>query len=191
MKLIVGLGNPGQKYKNTRHNLGFMILDNFAKNQKLAWRYSADFMCFWIKATLEKNIDEQPGDFILVKPSTFMNKSSESVLVVSNYYKVFGRDILVIQDDLDLEFGNIRLSFERSSAGHRGVESIIESLGGFEFVRLRIGINHPKDIDPERYVLEEFSNKEGEKLKKVIAKCEQVLESYIDLGLEATMNRFN
>jgi len=200
MKLIVGLGNPGQKYKNTRHNLGFVIVDSFAMDHKLAWQYSSDFMCYFIKAKLEKNIDEKPGDFVLVKPSTYMNKSGESVLAVANFYKIDGKDILVIHDDLDLEFGKIRLLFERSSAGHKGVESVIESLGGYEFGRLRVGIDsprsaggagHPENIDPEKYVLEEFPDKGQEKLKEVIAKCQQALESYIDLGLEATMNRFN
>jgi len=201
MKLIVGLGNPGAKYKNTRHNLGFMIVDSFAKNHKLSWRYSSDFMCYFIKAKLEQNIDESPGDFVLVKPSTYMNKSGESVLAVAKFYKVSGKDILVIHDDLDLEFGKIRLSFERSSAGHKGVESVIEGLGGYEFARFRVGIDsprlrlgeagHPENIDPEKYVLEEFSEEEQGELKEVIAKCEQALESYIDLGLETTMNRFN
>jgi PTH1 family peptidyl-tRNA hydrolase len=195
------LGNPGAKYKNTRHNLGFVIVDSFAMDHKLAWRYSSDFMCYFIKAKLEKNIDERPGDFVLVKPSTYMNKSGESVLAISNFYKIDGKDILVIHDDLDLEFGKVRLSFERSSAGHKGVESVIESLGGFEFGRLRVGIGsprlrlgeagHPQNFDPEKYVLEEFSEEEQEKLKEVITKCQRALESYIDLGLEATMNRFN
>src|SRR3989344_6002632 len=90
MKLIVGLGNPGAKYKNTRHNLGFMVVDGFAKSEGLAWRYNQDLLCYYFKSS----------DFILIKPSTYMNKSGESVRLVSNFYKIEPKDILAVHDDL-------------------------------------------------------------------------------------------
>lgn len=181
MKLIVGLGNPGAKFKNTRHNIGFMVVEAFAKESGLSWRYSADFMGFFIKSQ----------EFVLLKPSTFMNKSGESVKNVLHFFKIDKKDILAIHDDLDLEFGKIRISFDSSSAGHKGVESLIESLGGFDFARLRIGINKPAGVDPEKYVLEEFMPEEQIKLPDLITRAGEGIRSYLESGIEATMNRFN
>ena len=182
MKLIVGLGNPGEKFKNTRHNLGFTVVDGFAKSEGLSWRYSPDFLGYYIKT----------ADLVVFKPSTFMNKSGEAVLATVNFFKIKKNDILVIHDDLDLEFGKIRFVFDSSSAGHRGVESLIQSIGNYEFGRLRVGIRRPsEDIDPEKYVLEKFSDDEQVKLPQTIKKCVEAVESYIDERIEATMNRFN
>ena len=184
MKLIVGLGNPGSKYRNNRHNVGFVIVDIFAIEQGLSWRYSKDWICHFSKTT----------DYVLVKPSTYMNASGESVAAVSEYFGVVSRDILAVHDDLDLEFGKIRLSFDGSSAGHRGVESVNASLATQDFVRLRVGIGRPSpesQLTPEKYVLEDFSQKEKDRLPEMIAKCEEAIKSYLGDGLEATMNRFN
>ena len=188
MKLIVGLGNPGSKYRNNRHNVGFVIVDIFAIEQGLSWRYSKDWICHFSKTT----------DYVLVKPSTYMNASGESVAAVSEYFGVVSRDILAVHDDLDLEFGKIRLSFDGSSAGHRGVESVNASLATQDFAKLRVGIGHPtrnasdgKPSSAERYVLEDFSQKEKDQLPEMIAKCEEAIKSYLGDGLEATMNRFN
>lgn len=188
MKLIVGLGNPGAKYKNNRHNVGFMIVDIFAIEVGLSWRYSRDFMCYFAKTK----------EFVLAKPSTYMNASGESVVAVCNYFEIDSADILVVHDDLDLEFGKIRLSFNGSSAGHRGVGSVNVGLGTEDFARLRFGIGRPapaatdgKPSSAERYVLEDFSDNQKDQLPEVIAKCEEAIKSYLDAGLEATMNRFN
>lgn len=184
MKLTVGLGNPGVKYKNNRHNIGFMIVDLFAIQQGLSWRYSRDFMCYFSKTT----------DYILVKPSTFMNASGESVLAAANYFEVVAADILVIHDELDLEFGKIRLSFGGSSAGHLGVESVNRSLGTGDFARLRVGIGRPspeENIAADKYVLADFSEGQKKKLPDIIAKCEEAIKSYLAEGITATMNRFN
>ncbi|MBI3282542.1 aminoacyl-tRNA hydrolase [Candidatus Curtissbacteria bacterium] len=199
MKLIVGLGNPGVKFKNNRHNVGFMIVDIFAIEMGLSWRYSRDWMCYFAKTS----------DYVLVKPSTYMNASGETVAVVSDYFGVGSSDILVVHDELDLEFGKIRLSFNGSSAGHKGVESVNASLGTEDFVRLRVGIGSPRKLgeaghsapaspdsdgkpsSAERYVLEDFSQDQKEHLPDLVAKCEEAIKSYLDDGLEATMNRFN
>lgn len=198
MKLIVGLGNPGAKYKNNRHNIGFMVVDIFAIEEGLSWKYSRDWMCHFCKTR----------NFILIKPSTYMNESGESAKVVVDYFSIENDDVLAIHDELDIEFGKIRLSFNGSSAGHHGVESVNRGLGTQDFARLRVGIDSPrrvsdeagrpsqkatdgKSISAERYVLEDFSDKEKRGLPEVIAKCEEAIKSYLDDGIEATMNRFN
>src|SRR3989344_4458117 len=134
MKLIVGLGNPGEKFKNNRHNVGFMVVDAFAKHVELSWRYSADLMCYFVKWS----------NYVLCKPAIYMNKSGEAIRAVSLFYKISHKEVLVVHDDLDLDFGKVRLSFNGTSAGHHGVESTIESLGSMDFGRLRVGIGHPK-----------------------------------------------
>src|SRR3989344_2002352 len=188
MKLIIGLGNPGIKYKNTRHNLGFMVVDSFAKNNGLSWRYNPDWICYFAKT----------DEFVVVKPSTFMNKSGEAVREVINFFKINPGDVLAIHDDLDLDFGKLRISHDSQSAGHRGVDSVIESLGTFEFSRLRIGVGHPKrtggdgqQTDPEKYVLENFTDDEQKKLPEIIKICEEAISAYLASGVEATMNQFN
>lgn len=181
MKLIIGLGNPGIKYKNTRHNLGFMLVDSFAKNNGLSWRYNPDWICYFAKTE----------EFVVVKPSTFMNKSGEAVREVLNFFKINLGDVLAIHDDLDLDFGKLRISHDSQSAGHRGVDSVIAGLGTFEFSRLRIGIGKGGNKDAEKWVLEEFEKEEKEKLGEIIQKAQEAIKSFISSGVEATMNQFN
>lgn len=190
MKLIVGLGNPGAKYENSRHNLGFMVIDGFVRSRGLYWRKSSDWICYYVR---------EP-EFVLVKPSTFMNKSGISILAVSNFFRIDRKDVLVIHDDLDLDFGKIRLVFDSSSAGHRGVESIVESLGSIDFGRLRVGIGRPspakpdsdgKSPDMESYVLMDFTDEEKKELLGVIGKSVEAVDAYLKEGLMAAMNKFN
>ena len=188
MKLIAGLGNPDKKYTKTRHNLGYMVLDFFAKENGLSWKYSPDWMCYFIKTRR----------FVLMKPTTYMNKSGESVLTVSNFYQIDSEDVLIIYDDVDLPYGKIRLAINGVSAGHHGIDSIIESLSTIDFGRLRAGIGRPKAKDVKEkkqevadYVLDVFDKEEAKKLPEVLLRCEDAINSYLDDGLEATMNRFN
>lgn len=192
MKLVAGLGNPGQKYKNNRHNLGFMVADSFAKANGLSWRYGQDLMCYWIKTST----------YVLIKPVTYMNKSGESVRSVCDFYKIEPGDVLVICDDLDLPFGKIRMTFNGSAGGHHGIESTIESLATMDFARLRIGIGPIEPIGESgppiskeqkviEHVLSDFSGGEKEKLEEVIKKAVGAVQSYVDDGVEATMNRYN
>ena len=181
MKLIAGLGNPGSKYQNTRHNLGFMVADSFAKREGLSWRISRDWICYFAKT----------NNFVVAKPTTFMNKSGEALRSVAEFFKIDVSDILVIHDDLDLPFGKIRMSFDSMSAGHKGVESVIESIGRPDFARLRIGIGKSDKGDPEKYVLEEFSKGEAGQLPQVLAESCEAIKSYLSDGIIATMNRFN
>lgn len=181
MKLIVGLGNPGKKYAGNRHNLGFMVVEAFAVNRGLAWMKNRDLMCDLAK----------DGELIVTRPQTFMNRSGDSVRAASNFYKVDPKDILVISDDVDLEFGKIRLAFGGASAGHRGVESAIEGLGTPDFNRLRLGVGRPTGREVESFVLLDFSPQEKAKLPEVIKRAQEAVDSYVESGIDATMNRFN
>ncbi|MEK7580840.1 MAG: aminoacyl-tRNA hydrolase [Patescibacteria group bacterium] len=186
MKLIVGLGNPGAKYGKNRHNLGFMVVDLFVKNFGLSWRYSPDWIAFYAK---DKNV--------YLKPSTFMNKSGVSIAALANFYNIDSKDILIIYDEVDLPLGKIRLAFNGLSAGHHGIDSIIECLGGVEFARLRVGIGRPEKSEKgytkevSDYVLEDFNKEEEKRLPGLIKNCEEAINSYISDGIEATMNKFN
>ena len=182
MHLIVGLGNPGKKYADTRHNFGFVTVDKFAKERGLSWRYNLDWTAYYIKT----------DDFVLLKPVTFMNKSGVSVAAASRFYKIDKKDILIIHDEIDLPLGKIRISFDSLSAGHRGVDSIIQYLSGVEFGRLRLGIGKPaRKGDAEKYVLREFTKEEEKKLQEVSKIATEALNSYLEDGIDMAMNRFN
>ncbi|OIP98311.1 aminoacyl-tRNA hydrolase [candidate division WWE3 bacterium CG09_land_8_20_14_0_10_39_24] len=165
MKLIVGLGNPGKEYENTRHNTGFIVLENFRKKHFPAeeWRFEKKFNaeiifikdCF--KGTPLKKA--HPLFLLLMRPLTFMNNSGEAVVKASTYYKIAPKDIVVIHDDLDIPLGEFRLQKGRGAAGHHGVESVIKALGTKDFWRLRVGINGPlrrECNDDAKFVLESF-----------------------------------
>lgn len=180
MKLVVGLGNPGKKYQNTRHNLGFMVLDSMFKN---GWKN-------------EKKIQSEIRkfqDLIYAKPQTFMNESGLAVLKILDFYHLSPDDLIIIHDDLDLPLGKIRIQNGSSSAGHKGVSSIIEALKTEDFIRVRIGINRPKEgrEDPEKYVLKDFSNDEKLRLLEVIKQVSQALKHLLEFGLLEAQNKYN
>lgn len=156
MKLIVGLGNPGHEYLNSRHNIGFMIVDFFAKKSGLDWNFDKKF-----NSEIAKS-----GEVIIAKPRTFMNKSGDAVSKIVNYYQVAGDELIVIHDDIDLELGKLRFRRGMSSGGHNGVEDIIQKLGTKEFWRLKVGIGRPENekMDVEDWVLSSFSSNEREKI---------------------------
>ena len=145
MKLIVGLGNPKKKYEKTRHNIGFRVID------------SLDFT--------------QDKDVILLKPNTFMNKSGKAVQECLAYYKIPVSNLIVIHDDIDLLFGDIRVSKNSSSAGHKGVQSIIDELKTKDFTRVRIGIKPNHEFDTTEFVLKKFTKQEEKELKGIIKKA--------------------
>ena len=158
MKLIVGLGNPGDRYKNTRHNAGFIFLDSFAEKNGLAWSDEGKF----------KSETTKIGDFILAKPQTYMNLSGEAVSALVNFYNIKLADVLIIHDDVDLPFAETKVQLGRGAAGHHGVQNIIELLGTQEFLRLRLGIGRPpkeSHIEVEDYVLMPFGQKEIEDIQ--------------------------
>lgn len=171
MKLVVGLGNPKKEYENTRHNLGFMVLDNIARRQGFSFKNNAQ------NQALIAEVSEMPAKVIFIKPQSFMNNSGDVVAKVKNYYKINTEDIWVIGDDVDLEFGKVRVNLDGSSAGHKGVSSIIEKIGD-HFWRVRIGVGKDEKIATDKWVLQKFTKAENEKLPKIIDKvAELVIES--------------
>lgn len=183
--LIVGLGNPGREFRESRHNIGFMVIDRFAntlgvkltKVQAKAIVYSAKME--------EKRI-------ILIKPQTFMNLSGHAVASLLKNYKVNLQNLIVIHDDIDLPLGAIRLRKEGGSAGQKGVASIIEKLGTQEFARMRLGVGRPEGKkQAATYVLEKFLPSEKELLEMTLARGVDALKVFIEKGLEPAMNQFN
>lgn len=154
MHLVVGLGNPGKKYEKTRHNIGFRIIDE-----------------------LEKSVFD--FDITLLKPDSFMNNSGKAVQECLNYYKIPVSNLIVIHDDIDLMFGTIKLSKNSSSAGHKGVQSIIDQLKTQDFSRIRIGIGQTNDKkqETEKFVLENFTQKEEEQLEKIIPEVVETIKN--------------
>mgnify|MGYP002622377461 CR=1 FL=1 len=185
MKLIAGLGNIGEKYCFTRHNAGFMIADKIALNLNLNFKEDKKLKCFITKF---KQVEE---DFLLIKPTTFMNLSGESIRAVMDYYKIDLKDIIVIYDDLSLPLGKIRFRANGSDGGHNGIKSIIKHLSSSEFARLKIGIGPQPAIPSEAFVLQNFSKEQLEELKPVLKKSIEGIEFYFNNGIQKTQNMFN
>ncbi len=181
MKLVVGLGNPGKEYENTRHNVGFMVLDSFVTGFSLEKKFEA--MIKKEKIGME--------DVLFVKPLTYMNLSGNSVRKVMDYYHIMVTDILVIQDDLDLKFGYFKLKEKSSSGGHNGIKSIISSLNSQDFCRLKIGISHEKSISTIDYVLQKFSKSEMDYFKNHMLEFQNIILSFIQDGSSITMRKYN
>ena len=190
MVLIVGLGNPGRKYQETRHNIGFQVVDEFLKENNFPkFKFAKKF-----NAEISEGI--LGGEKILLaKPQTFMNLSGKSVKPLTNFYKITPPGLVVIHDDIDILLGKIRISKGRGAAGHKGVESIIKGLKTKNFVRFRIGIKPkpytltPKTLD--NFVLKKFNKKEEKLVKEVIQKTAEAIEMVLEEGLEKAMNKFN
>lgn len=154
-KLIVGLGNPGEKYQLNRHNIGFLIVDKYTSNLG-KFEFNKKFDAEILKV----------GEVIFAKPRTFMNLSGKSVSEICSFYQIAPEEILIIQDELDIEFGKIKLSFDSSDAGHNGIKSISDSLGTKKYYRLRFGIGKPTDYTPiEDFVLQDFTTLELSTIK--------------------------
>ncbi|MFH1248403.1 MAG: aminoacyl-tRNA hydrolase [Candidatus Omnitrophota bacterium] len=187
MKLIVGLGNPGIRYANTRHNIGFTVIKLLAVKYKIALKKERNISCLLGRAKLE---DES---VLLVLPLSYMNHSGECVLGLVRKYKIALEDILVVSDDLDLELGRIKIRPEGSSAGHKGLKSIIDFLKDDNFSRLRVGIGREaadKAKIPE-YVLSRFSRRESRVVQKVIEKSVLCCLSWLEHGVAKAMNVYN
>jgi len=203
MKLIVGLGNPGEKYEGTRHNSGFMVIDHFLKSFQDAknslWENSPKF-----KSDIAK-IEWQPkhGELekvILAKAKTYMNNSGLAIRLISDFYKISPNDIWIIHDDIDLPLGNMKIRLGGASAGHHGVESVREHLTTDKFWRFRMGIgkeNQNAKIKNQKlrgvddFVLGHFSGAERGKVKKLIKRGVKAIETALEKDLDTAMNRFN
>jgi PTH1 family peptidyl-tRNA hydrolase len=183
MWLIAGLGNPGPEYVKTRHNLGFRVIDVLSSRLKAEIDQRAENFIY-----SETKINSHSA--LLIKPLTYMNKSGLAVAEAMNKFPEID-NILIIHDDLDLLPGIIRIRDSGSSGGHKGVQSIIDALGSNEFIRVKIGIGRSDSIPPERYVLEEFSQDEIERMNEAVEMAAQAVLMVVREGVQAAQNVFH
>lgn len=176
--LLVGLGNPGREYDGTRHNVGFICLDAFAKRNEFdSWIEKKDMQCLFTQKTLGES------RVILVKPTTFMNLSGEAVQKVASFYKIDPANIAVVYDELDINFGQIRTRVGGSAAGHNGVKSVTQHIGE-QYGRVRIGIGpkNPVQIDSAKFVLAKFNADENQQMDNLTRECGAILSEYVYSG---------
>lgn len=206
MKLIVGLGNIGQEYESTRHNVGFMVLEQFYKDfqtvEKTIWEDSRKFRADIAKIEW-KPLHGEITKVALAKPKTYMNNSGLAVHSISQYLNIPISDIWVVHDDVDLPLGSIRIRTGGSSGGHKGVQSVMDQLKSEKFVRFRLGVGHPhrasnthiskksfvKDVD--EFVLSPFSASEKGKVKDLIKRASKAMQMALEDGLIPAMNKYN
>lgn len=183
--LLIGLGNPGREYRDTRHNFGFMLID------RLAVRLNARGMKVQSKAIVTDAVYED-HKLILAKPQTYMNLSGPSVQGLVHFYKIPMTNVMVLSDDLDIPFGTIRIRASGGYGGQRGLASVIESLGTKDFPRMRLGVGRPPGkMDPANFILQNFSRDEIKSISEILdAGTDAVLE-FVKNGLNASMNKFN
>jgi len=180
MKLIVGLGNPGKEYQKTRHNIGFEILDNYIGNEKWSEKFNGQY----IKKIVNNEV------VIFLKPLTFMNLSGSSVYKFVDYFDINIEDILVIQDDIDIEFGLYKMKRISSSGGHNGIKSIINSLKSDEFLRLKIGVKNNQENNVIDFVLGKFSKEEWKQIMDNFQIYDKIIDSFIRNGPTKTMELY-
>ena len=185
MKLIVGLGNIGKEYEATRHNIGFMVLDELARRWGVnTWKNDRNALCGEYRI---------PEKVLLLKPTTYMNLSGESIRDIVNFYKIPVENVIIVCDDINLETGRIRIRPKGSDGGHNGLKSIIYQLNSDEFVRIRMGVGAPKNenYDLADYVLGKFSKQEIEILTPTANKAVDAIECIIKSGVSQAMNLYN
>lgn len=185
MKLIVGLGNIGREYENTRHNIGFMVVDELAR------RKNASFGKEDRSATCAEFRDGEK--ILLIKPTTYMNLSGFAVSAYANFYHIDPEDIAVIQDDMDMPVGQLRIRRKGSAGGHNGIKHITEQLGTDQFPRFKIGIGHPDRNNRAviNHVLRPFQGEEKAAIDEAVKEMADALESWIKEGIEECMQKYN
>lgn len=183
MKLVVGLGNPGKEYENTRHNIGFMMIDEIVRTYNLIGKEKMNGLYYELNVKGEK--------VYLLKPLSYMNLSGEVVRKYVDYFKINIEDILIINDDLDLPIGTHKLREKGSSGGHNGLKNIEQHLNTNNYKRLKIGISNNKNIDTKDYVLGRFSKEDMNELNNFIKLAPNVLEDFITLSFTNLMNKYN
>jgi PTH1 family peptidyl-tRNA hydrolase len=178
--LVCGLGNKGYQYRKTRHNTGYLVIE------KLSQR---------LNIPLSKRIHGCPvgvsENVVIAKTWTFMNISGKHVLLLLREFEISPEKLVIVHDDMDLEFGNIKIKWDGGDGGHKGVRSVIESLGTNEFIRLKVGIGRPKDESLEEYVLSPFTEEEGKRLNEVVDRAVDALDTLIREGKEKAMSLYN
>jgi PTH1 family peptidyl-tRNA hydrolase len=183
--LLIGLGNPGREYADTRHNFGFMLID------RLAVRLNARGMKVQSKAII-MNTSYEERKLILAKPQTYMNLSGQSVQGLIHFYKIPLTNVMILSDDLDLPFGTIRIRASGGPGGQRGLSSILERLGTKEVPRLRLGIGRPTGrMDPSNYVLQNFSKSDMQAISEILDRAADAVLAFVSHGLNKAMNEFN
>ncbi len=185
MKIIAGLGNPGQKYDKTKHNTGFMTMDHYLDEKGLSLDKDK-FEGLWTKQKINGE------DVILLEPQTYMNESGRSVSQVANFFKVDPEDILIIQDDMDMPIGKIRIRANGKSGGHNGIKSIIRDLGTEKFNRLKIGIRHPKNATVVSWVLTPFNDEQQKLMDDAFDTSVKIIDDFIaGRDSQYLMNKYN
>ncbi len=180
MRLVVGLGNPGDEYEQTRHNVGFLVADRLAKDSD--WKWFQNDLGLWTKV----------ASVYVVKPMTYMNESGRCVQPFARFYKIKPEEVLVVYDEIALPLGRLRIRAGGSAGGHNGMKSIISSLGTDKFPRLRIGIGpQPAFIDSAAYVLQRFKSSEQPALEEALDKSAAAVQELAEKPLDAVMNRYN
>ena len=181
IRLIAGLGNPGSEYAQTRHNIGFSVVEQFAATSGSTWENSSKWGAYWTKI----------GDTLLVKPMTFMNRSGGPLLAIAQFYKITAAEILVVLDDFSLPLGRMRIRPDGGPGGHNGLESIIVQFGTEEIPRLRVGIGSAPMESSVDYVLGRFFEEEKPVVRSTIDRAVDAVKCAIDNGLVSAMNSFN
>ena len=183
IKVVVGLGNPGDKYSGTRHNIGFDVMDKLGDHFNLSWqnKYNAEYA--------EHNINGEKVYFL--KPLTFMNLSGDSIVQLVNFYKISPSDVFVIHDEMNIDYGKMKIRRNGSAGGHNGLKSIIERLGSQEYPRLKMGIGKDPSKDVVSYVLGKFTPKEKEIYDEFMDKGAEAVLSVLDKGIDKSMSTFN
>ena len=182
MPLVVGLGNPGPKYAGNRHNVGFMIAERLAERWRApAWKEK--FQGRFCKTTVAGE------DVVLLEPMTYMNLSGESVQKAMRFFKMSLDDLIVVHDELDHAFGEVRIKVGGGTAGHNGLKSIVRHGGGNDFVRLRFGIGRPRGGAVDKYVLSDFSTEERPELPDLIERAADMVESVVRDGADKAMGK--
>lgn len=184
MKLIVGLGNPGREYENTRHNMGFMAIDKFALNHNVKID-KAKFGGLYTDLTIKGE------KVILLKPQEYINLSGEVIKKYVDFYKIDVNDILIISDDLDQDIGKLKLKYKGSSGGHNGLKNIELHLHTQEYKRIKIGISNDKSVNTKDYVLGKISKENKKVLDDITDKVVDILNDYFILSFDNLMNKYN
>ena len=183
MILIVGLGNPGKQYEQTRHNIGFDVIDYMAN------KYNIDVNREKFKGICGEGFIENKK-VILLKPLTYMNLSGESIRELANFYKLEDDEIIVVYDDISLDIGRLRIREKGSAGGHNGIKSILQNLGGDKFPRVKVGVGQPKD-NLVNHVLGKFSKEDREHIEKVIPVVSDAIVEIVKNDAKESMNKFN
>ncbi len=185
MIIVAGLGNPGKGYSSSRHNVGFMVIDELAKGLSVSLKKKG-FRSHYAQASIEEK------RLLLLKPDTYMNRSGEALSDVIEFFKIPAKDLIVVYDEMDIPLGNIKVKIGGGSAGHRGIESIINSLGQSDFIRVRVGIGKPvqrsQGID---HVLSQFEKDEKKLVNRVVDRAKDAVLEIVLSGAENAMNKFN